>query len=935
MKSLIQSICGAFVATSLGLTAIAKKAHVRKIILFKLLIILAFIAYKDAPFSEQHMPASPSYSKTAVALQVNAPVISLLDAKLLTKKKKSVIYQVSTSGTHDVNGLNSFHPSEYESLKAAFTLAHSHENIENIILVSHDKNAAYEMANNLKGLPKNVFIVDSGKEQAQLQLDAFFIANTPTNLSTPVSKSDIRLTGNSLHSELINYNVIKLTDGNLLDSGFLPNDKTLDLFSLILSDMKALAADPIWKSPTELMLMFPNGYTNNNMKLISEYLLANIEAAGIPPKVKSAVYMNTSMLNSVFSSSMRVEDFISSPTPANRHELTATAIKSALLKHKDISIVCVAKNCSHITAKLQGVTHVGIPLTISADRLLGDLAQLEPRKSKPIIFVADDMASLNISKNLINYAEYKGFLALGITTSDTLNALANNTADINPVGYAIESMANFMAPEKPFKTTTFLLIAIGFVAALLIETPYKTLKTIGGFTVIYLAYYHHLWISGSHIEYGYTLSIMVTIFMLSSHLLASNREKTTLSKIPTSLALISICGLLAHILMPPIDKLIFGFVFGLSISLFIKNQIATSIETGSKIKGEKYLLTAPLLTGFKGYLVGNGKKLSSLALVGSRKWKIYDNHTTIYGSEAGGFTESVITDRALVNSHINKMSEACLAAGMSARDVQFWVTPSRHNAFYKGVVCSHGMNDKLSWCYALETKDESGKMASISRDICRTTRPTSWLEWQLFYRLKRAELEHGKAVTLTVDISKLFMVVHVVDVEITSTPITESAGLATWRMLGSRAKNRTATIYGEETSSMLNEICNGSIVYGDNFSYLLANQDETFDIQVAHRCMTQFEELITRKDLTKKLAIKEMTKCFAPVLRMKARNYLTLSGEYQDVIMGAINFGKKHSPLPVDIEEPESGMLMLPPPTQEQVVKHLTKMAVTIYKTAR
>lgn len=936
MNSFIQSICGAASSIALGLSAIARKKATQRVVLFKMLVILAFIAATDAPFSEQDMYASPSYSKANVSLQVDAPVISLSEAKRLVDDKGAAIYQVSTSSTHEVTGLNSYHPSEYESLKASLVLNYSHADIKNIILVSHDRNAAYDMANNLSGLLKNVFILDSSDKVVEQQLDVFFNTNVPTSLSIPVSESDIRLTGNSLYSELNAYSVIKLTNSNLLDSGLYAHGMTFDMFSLMLSDMKALASDKRLESHRNVMFLFPNGFSKDNMKRVSEYLLANIESAGITIGTKAAEYMTTEMLDSVFSSSLRIEDFISNPTPANRSELTATEIKAALGKHDNISLVCVAKNCSHTALGIHGLHPVEVRLSVGDGSLFEDTTQLEANKDKPVIFVADDLGSLNLAKLVSNNADYYGFHVLGITTLDTLTSLVNDTANINTVGYAVELMANFMAPDSPFKTSTFILLLVGAATALLIKTPYKTLKAVGAFAFVYIVYYHHLWIKASPIEYGYSLTKLVTLFMLGTYIFALRKEKKTFaSTLPVALASMSICGLFVYIMMPPADKLIFGFVFGLNFSLLIKNQIEMLAKTGSNIRGENYELTSPLISGFRGYVVGKDKSFSKLTLLPSKKWKIFHNHTSIYGSEAGGFNGCIVADRASVNKHISTMSAACVNAGMNEADIQFWVTPTMSEPLYRGKVYSHSQDEVLCWTYTLTKKGKDGEMTSIGRDICRAEQPKGWIEWQLHYNLKRAEMAHGVAVGMIIHVSKWLKRVKVVLVEVQSSQKTESVALSTWRKEGSKAKSRTATAYGSNTLSALNVICNGAVIYGDKFSYVLAQQEDKFDIQVAHRCMTQLSNLASQKGLTKEHALTEMTKYFEPVLRMKASNRMTLKGSYQDVLMGAITFCNKYAPTEVVFADGEESKAIMPPPTEQLIVKYLTRMAVTLFKLAK
>lgn len=912
--------------------------------MFAVIVLLAcaFINSPDSNFAAQKIQ-NTQQDRTATA---SAPIIGLNEARMLidSEKEQVALIRVSTSPTYDISGLNVFTPEEYEAVNAYAHL----NNADTLILISHDFKAAQSLSANLPSFQENTFIVDASVSVSSMQLETYFSNRKMGELPVgSIKESSVSAIGQTVYSALADYNVIKLTNKDILEDGFYLNGRTYDLFTLLLmpdSEWQAFNATVEYRKN---IVLFPDGYSSRAKELITSYVLGKLSSLAYKGEQYTELeYTDKSTILSGFG--IKPNNSFSNPLNSTSYvELTPSEISVAARRYGGLNLYCFSETCTHSNISMNPPEGVNIITHSPTFRSRGGMLYLnltesypsEDELKYPAVIVTQDKVTEHLGGLVASVANIHGIQVLGTTNTRTIDSVNYN--DWINFDTALKSIVYYLAPDKAFNVSSLNVIYVSAAITLLMFIPTAFTRTVGLSLFTYLITYHHLWFKGSYIENNtYYYSMIFCIGMgFFSYIIFPNDRRNKLDYLVALTLIATVIYLAYSNFAPPIDSIVFGAVYASLIVCGIKSIRKKSMKLGSKFVGENYSMTSPLIPWhLKGYVFGLDKKFNAIELIQSRKWEIVPNHTEIFEQGAGGFIGSRLAttvSRKDVNSTIEKIQKDCLESGMNKKDFQLWLRPVPHR-YIEGSVKSHDLAfNALHIVGEIEDTMDIPTVFALDRE--KHTHKESF-QRSIFKKLKQAEKIHGCAVEIYFEqsssITSAIRVSRVVKQDLPTN--LDSEMLSVWRDKALMSKCSDKHInYCPLTSSVLHRLHGGNLITVEDDTRLIQTRKKDFDLDAAQKALTALKKIGSDLDsLSKKPLehlIKEMALHTSSITEMDTEGEITLDSSMQDFIMDAIGFCKQHGGIPKSFElQSERTEAALIIPSKYNVVKYLLLVATSI-----
>lgn len=876
----------------------------------------------------------------------STPIIGLNEARMLieSEKEQVTLIRVSTSPTYDISGLNVFTPEEHEAVNAYAHL----NNADTLILISHDLKAAQSLSGKLPLFQENTFIVDASESVSRKQLESYFSNRKMGELPVgSIKESSVSAIGKTVYSALADYNVIKLTDKNILEDGFYLYGRTYDLFTLVLMPDSEWQAFNTTMESRKNIVLFPDGYSSKTKELITSYILGKLSSLTYErERYTELEYTDKSTILSGIG--IKPNNSFSNPLNSTSYvELTPSEISVAARRYGGLNLYCFSEICTHSNISMSPPEGVNIVTHSPTFRSGGGILHLnltssEPSEEElkyPAIIVTQDKVTEHLGGLIASVANIRGTQVLGATNAHTIESVNYN--DWGNLDTALKSIVYYLAPDKAFNVSSLNVIYVAAAITLLMFIPTTFTRIVGLSLFTYLITYHHLWFKGSYIESNtYYYSMIFSIGMgFFSYTIFPNDRRTKLDYL-VALTLISTGIYLAYSnFAPPIDSIVFGAVYASLIVCGIKSIRKKSMKLGSKFVGENYSMTSPLIPWhLRGYIFGLDKKFNFFELIQSRKWEIVPNHTEIFEQGAGGFIGyrlATTVSRKDVNHTIEKIQKDCLESGMNKKDFQLWLRPVPCH-YIEGSVKSHDLAfNALHVVGEIEDTMDIPTVFALDRE--KRTHKESF-QRAIFEKLKQAEKIHGCAVEIYFEqsssITSAIRVSRVVKQDLPTN--LDSEMLSVWRDKALMSKCSDKHInYSPLASSVLHRLYGGKLIAVEEDTRLIQTGKKNFDLDSAQKALTALKKIGSDLDsLSKKPLenlIKEMALHTSSITEMDTEGEITLDSSMQDFIMDAIGFCKQHGGIPKSFElQSERTEAALIIPSKYNVVKYLLLVATSI-----
>jgi hypothetical protein len=299
--------------------------------------------------------------------------------------------------------------------------------------------------------------------------------------------------------------------------------------------------------------------------------------------------------------------------------------------------------------------------------------------------------------------------------------------------------------------------------------------------------------------------------------------------------------------MPIIDRFYYGIALSMLLVLIV-SLYSFKIPTAV---GAKYKLTAPFVTGFKGYLVEADKRIPYPCLIPSKKWIIRSNHLSDMESEAGGFFESIIEKRSDVNQAIAVLTDSVMQQHKLTKDqIQFWVMPFKEYVM-TGCAESHYGGFSLKAAMAIDEDHETVTSGTSSNFTLfeRNSNHLNLTERRVLAALKKIERRLDSPVSIEFGFTKTCQLEVLQVRKLKLHPNADPSALAVWRNFAKKMVKIDQQPLSPLSKSVLHHLYGKSVVASDEAIWRYQHKLIPFDADQLMKVLAELKLIAGNKRL--------------------------------------------------------------------------------------
>lgn len=467
------------------------------------------------------------------------------------------------------------------------------------------------------------------------------------------------------------------------------------------------------------------------------------------------------------------DNFITPPYRLGTNRVDPTSLYAFINAGRSATVICFSDNCERWFPSQSEALNVE---TLNEDGLLAyrdtlTLLMDQIPRDRTIFLAPEDAATTYISMalgyELIQRGyPYGGFLShfsqyfgsAKTVSSTTGEHVISNDVRIQIIT-SMKEMVYRLSPEKPFILDGLILVLL-FV---LISQLYR----FGTFTSVVallatsiIMFNFDQWFRlpvGAYSQYAFNPLALIGLSALM--LVLQYRDKTTKYRL-VIIALGTLLSALAHqYIMPPMDRMISGFLIGLilielgrQLYLWSCHRSRFFLPKQVSVLGSKARYTANHVRPNQYGWILKGDELPTQfpwhLRIRAQKWILRSNHLSALESGAAGMFESRVVKSSSLIETAKELTSRAAQQGLQDHQIQFWLQPFRSFP-QTGVAASHADDSETEFRLSIGQPGEatSGKSCRYEQRT-RLPKVLSGHAGKVYKLLSRMEASHNGPVVL-------------------------------------------------------------------------------------------------------------------------------------------------------------------------------------------